>query len=416
MIRLAASASARQVSLLTMRTAGAYFTLVLSVAAVPDAAADTVVLAGGRLRLAGEASASLAPKDPGYFNETDYQDNVLRLARLSLSASLRANDNVELLGELRTDNFSPPRLYALYLRLHPWPQRALDAQVGLIPPVFGSFARRAYGNDNPLIGYPLAYQYTTTIRSDAAAASVDDILWVRGYGVYVWYPVGSTAYGPGLPLIDGVRWDTGVQIRVGSQPVQLTAALTQGSLSHPRVRDDNDGKQVSLRGVWQPAAGLLIGVSAARGEYLDRELRDQLMLGSADAGSYHQRALGADVECSRGHWLVRLEGVWSEWDAAILDPPTETPELRAMAISMEGRYKVAPGVYLAARADRLGFNRIEGSAGAASWDAPVSRVEAGVGWQVTRHVVLKGVYQYNWRDGGPARTQGMAAMQALLWF
>lgn len=399
-----------------MRTAGAFLTLVLSLGAVRHAAGDTLALAGGRLRLAGEASGALAPKDHGYFNDTDYQDNVLRLARLSLSASLRASDNVELLGELRTDNFATPRLYALYLRLHPWPERALDAQVGLIPPVFGAFARRAYGSDNPLIGYPLAYQYTTTLRSDAAPANVDDLLWVRGYGIYVGYPVGAAAYGPGLPLIDGLRWDTGVQLRVGSQPFQLTAALTQGSLSRPRVRDDNGGKQVSLRGAWQPAAGVLVGLSAARGEYLERELRERLTASSAADGDYHQRALGADVELSQGHWLVRIEGVWSEWDAPVLDPPDGLPALRASAVSVEGRYKLAPGIYVAARGDRLGFNEVEGSAGVASWDAPVSRLEAGVGWLVRRHVSVKGVYQHNWRDGGRVRRHGSAAVQALLWF
>jgi hypothetical protein len=207
-----------------------------------------------------------------------------------------------------------------------------------------------------------------------------------------------------------------VQLRVGSQPFQLTAALTQGSLSHPRVRDDNGGKQVSLRGAWQPAAGLLVGVSAARGQYLDLELRDRLTPGSARGGGYHQRALGADVEGSWGHWLVRLEGVWTAWDAPILDPPAGLPALRAAAVSLEGRYKLAPGLYLAARGDRLAFNEIAGSAGPASWDAPVSRLEAGVGWLLTRNVVLKGVYQHNWRDGGRVRSQGTAAVQALLWF
>ena len=38
-----------------------------------------------------------------------------------------------------------------------------------MPPTFGAFARRTYANDNPLIGYPLAYQYMTTMRADALA-------------------------------------------------------------------------------------------------------------------------------------------------------------------------------------------------------------------------------------------------------
>src|SRR5438445_5776950 len=42
-----------------------------------------------------------------------------------------------------------------------------DVQIGRIPPTFGAFARRTYANDNPLIGYPLAYQYLTSLRADA---------------------------------------------------------------------------------------------------------------------------------------------------------------------------------------------------------------------------------------------------------
>ena len=43
---------------------------------------------------------------------------------------------------------------------------------GRIPPLFGAFGRRGYqGRDNPLIGYPLAYQYLTSLRPDAVPAT-----------------------------------------------------------------------------------------------------------------------------------------------------------------------------------------------------------------------------------------------------
>lgn len=398
-----------------MRPAGACLTLALSLAAAADLAAETVSLAGGRLRFGGEASFSLSPKDTGHFNDTGYQDDILRMARLGLSASVRVGDKVELLGELRTDNFNAPKLYALYARVHPWSGRAVDVQAGLIPPVFGSFARRAYAYDNPVIGYPLAYHYATTLRPDAVPATVDDILWARGYGALVWYPVGSPAYAPGLPLVDGVRWDAGIQVRAGSQPFQVTAALTQGTLSYPRVHDNNDGKQVSLRCIWQPSAAVRLGVSAARGQYLDREVLAQLPPELAAKG-YYQRALGADGEWAQDHWLVRVEGVWSTWDAALTQPPPGGLTLRAASLAAEGRYKLAAGVHLAARVDHLGFNEVQGSRVRTTWDAPVTRVEAGVGWMAARHVLLKGVYQHNWRDGGRVHSESLAAVQALLWF
>ena len=48
------------------------------------------------------------------------------------------------------------------------------------PPSFGAFGRRAYNADNPLIGYPLAYQYLTSLRADAIPATADDLLRMRG--------------------------------------------------------------------------------------------------------------------------------------------------------------------------------------------------------------------------------------------
>ena len=51
-----------------------------------------------------------------------------------------------------------------------------------MPPTFGAFARRTYATDNPLIGYPLAYQYLTSLRPDALPANADELLRMRGRG------------------------------------------------------------------------------------------------------------------------------------------------------------------------------------------------------------------------------------------
>jgi hypothetical protein len=49
------------------------------------------------------------------------------------------------------------------------------------------------------------------------------------------------------------------------------------------------------------------------------------------------------------------------------------------------------------------------------WDAPVSRLEAGVGYKPHRHLLLKGVYQQNWRDTAVFHTLGVVAAQVSLW-
>jgi hypothetical protein len=366
-----------------------------------------VTLAGGKVRLAGEATFTFGPGDRWFFNYTDYEYSALRLARLELGAAWRPARHLELVSDVRADNFHRLRIHALYLRLRPWPDRPLDVQAGRVPPAFGAFARRSYGADNPLIGYPLAYQYLTSLRSDALPTTAVDLLRMRGRGWRSSFTLGAGP-GPGLPLVSSVRWDTGVQVRVAAEPVELLAAVTSGTLSNPRLRDDNAGKQVTGRAVVRPVVGLVLGVSAARGPYLSRDLTAGL--GGSWTGNT-QTAWGADLEYSRGYWLARAEGIWSAWDVPTFDDPLLAGPLRARGLMFEGRYKIRPGLYAAARVDHLGFNEVAG----VDWDAPVWRVETGAGLSLRRNVIVKVVYQHSRREGTPARLRAFAG-QLLAWF
>ena len=51
-----------------------------------------------------------------------------------------------------------------------------------------------------------------------------------------------------------------------------------------------------------------------------------------------------------------------------------------------------------------------------SWDAPVWRTEAGLGYVPVRHVLAKVAYQHNWRDGGRVRERALLTSQLVLWF
>jgi len=395
----------------------ALFTTVLALAGAtaPALALDPQNLAGGRLRLGGEASFAMAAQDHGFFNFTDYRDSNLRMTRIGGTAEFRVSPRLSLLGEVRTDNFHTVRPYALYARIRPWSKREIDVQVGRIPPVFGAFPRRGYGAANPLIGLPVAYQYLTSIRADALPASADDLVRMRGEGWLVRYPLGARAPDAGFPVVASLNWDTGAQVRIGSQPVQLSASVTQGTLGNPRFEDDNDGKQVAGRLAWNPVPGLILGASGARGEYLARSALAVLPAELAGR-TYRQRAWGADAEYSRDYWLVRSELIWTAWDMPAVRAPLIASPLAALAVMVEGRYKVAPGAWLAARYDHLGFSEIVATAGPISWDAPVHRFEVVAGYAVHRHVALKAGWQRNRRDGGVVHRQDFAVGQVLLWF
>ena len=380
-----------------------------------------VTLGNGLLTLGSQVDISAAPTDyKGWFNYTDYQHDALRLFRAGISGALRTGAHLEILGDVRaeadiTEGEWIVRPYALFVRVRPWAGRAFDIQAGEIPPSFGEFGRRGYGMDNPLIGMPLAYQYLTALRSDAVPSSADDLLRMRAHGWLVHYPIGNSEAAPGLPMINALKYDSGVQVNAGSGPAQLSVSLTNGTLANPLFRDDNGGKQFSARFALSPTVGLVVGVSGAHGAYLARAVTDVLPPALRD-GDYAQQALGADVEYSRGHWLVRAELVMSQWRVPAVNPPYITDPLRAVGTYLEGRWRLRPRVFLAGRVDHLGFSEITGSAGPQSWDAPVTRVEAGGGYYLQRNLVLQAVYQHNWRDGGAVGSLGTGSVQLRYWF
>jgi hypothetical protein len=102
-------------------------------------------------------------------------------------------------------------------------------------------------------------------------------------------------------------------------------------------------------------------------------------------------------------------------EAPFLDEP-----LRAWTTFVEGRYRVTPRVYVAARGEYLGFSKIQSGVEydyqRVTWDGPVTRTEIGVGYSIQRNVRLKIAYQYDWRDAGSTRRRGALATQIGYWF
>jgi predicted porin len=212
-----------------------------------------------------------------------------------------------------------------------------------------------------------------------------------------------------MPLITAFRWDTGVQVRIGPERLNAGIAVTNGTTSDPRTRDNNSGKQIAGRIHWKPNAGLTIGASAAHGAYVSDAALATATLVSGTLRSA-QTAFGADAEYSRDHWLLRGELIWNQWQV-----PTLSRTLDATSVFVEGRYKISPGLFVATRFDRLGFSDLASATARLSWDAPVTRLETGAGYYIRRNLVAKGSYQHNWRNGGSVRTLGLFAMQLHFW-
>lgn len=366
----------------------------------------------GKIAVGGEVVATAGNADDvAFFNYTDYEHNALRLFRVGVSGIYHPAEWLSFVGELRSEDLESPTAYAAYVRVRPWRGRGFDIQAGRIPPVFGAFGRRQYETGNPLIGYPLAYQYLTSLRTDALPATADDVLRMRARGWRTNYPIGSQAALPGIPLISGFQWDTGVEMTWKAGMMELAGSITNGTLSSPRVRDDNDGKQVAARVGVTPAVGLILGLSAARGAWLSKTVTPDT--------SPAQQSFGADAEYSRDHWIVRGELVWNRWAFPHALAPSTSKTLDAVGSWIEGRYRITPRMFVATRVDHLGFSTLRGATLGTSgepWDAPVRRIEGSFGYYLQRNFVLRTSVQGNWRDAGRDRARTYLSGQLVYWF
>jgi hypothetical protein len=412
------------VNRLLVSRAGALLALLMLPAAAEAQSwpAETPSLAGGRITFGGECTLTASPDDRGRFNYTDYERDVLQLVRVALTAAVRPVDRVTFVTELTAEgdtsggNWSATP-YALYVRVRPWRTRPIDIQAGRIPPVFGVGGRRVYASSNVLIGYPLIWQYLTILRPDAIPANADELLYARDGGWKSGYSIGASDYSRGVPLATAFRYDTGVEVRVGEAQdrVSVAGAFTAGTLSSPGPDEKTGGPQISARVAVRPAFGLVLGASFADGNFLADSVENDLP-GPARLRRHNQQSWGADAEYSRGYWLVRAETIVTSWSLPPLGTPSINTPLRAAGVSVEGLYRFAPGLSGAVRFDHVGFNAVTGRYETMPWDAPVTRVEAGVAWTIVRHVTARVSVQHNQRQRGLVTSSTLPSAQVTLWF
>lgn len=394
--------------IMTLRYASLAWSLALLVALAPcptaaDSQPGAQVFLGATLDLATEIGKDDGPDINVQIRGESPFDN-LRL-RLFGDAVLNRRFTVfnQILIDPSTQRLGLESFLRSYLRYKVFgtPKADLFLEGGKIPTPFGSFSPRAYSDRSPLVSYPLIHHYFSSLRSNQLPADNADLLSHRGQGAQGFSGFaggGSTQLQSGLPMIYDPCWDVGVAALGSLGPAEYRVAVTQGTLSSPRFKggDNNGGKQLAGRVAFVPATGILLGVSYARGPYLDSAVANALPVG-ARVEDYDQEIYGLDLEFGIRHLDLIAEFAANRWQSPnITDAGGSRADLTQSGGYVEAKYTVRPGLYAAARFDWLDFGAIEDGTGTRtrlSWDYAIHLWELGIGYYFTDRVIGKLVRQ-----------------------
>ena len=203
------------------------------------------------ITLGGEITATVAPDDAGYFNYTDYERSALHLIRLGVDVDVRpvkaGSHSSRAARGRRRQTVGPGPHSRRAVPAHP----ALDGRASSTSrsaacrrPSARS-ARRTYAIDNPLIGYPLAYQYLTSLRPDAVPASADELICAARLRLAVQLfgrRPDARARRPARQRVPVGHRRAGARRRRSGRCVAV--AVTAGTCRIRGVRDDNGGRQL----------------------------------------------------------------------------------------------------------------------------------------------------------------------------
>lgn len=328
---------------------------------------------------------------PGLLFDTDSFFN----PRVTLFAELLLEEDWFFFLQARIDRgFDPNYMDDPQFRADEWFARytlgdedwSLSLQAGRFATPLGNFVPRHTSMQNPLVRAPMVYDHVTTVGDNKAPAGnaaflkrrdIDDLKhdWVT----MIWGPVYHTG---AMAFANVGRFDFRFAV-TGSAPSERPPEWEHSEL-------DFDTLAYSARVGWNPFIGFKAGLNWAYGPYL-RERAERTLPPGRDREDYPQRLVGLDLEYSIDHFIFFAEVYWSDWDA-----PTISGDLSAVGYYIEARYKIRPGLFVAARWNQMLFDEIpDGTGGDETWDRNSWRIELGVGYFLYVNLLAKAQVEFN---------------------
>ncbi|HWA24322.1 MAG TPA: hypothetical protein VG734_01510 [Lacunisphaera sp.] len=289
--------------------------------------------------------------------------------------------------------------YAARLELSEPGSGRLFVQAGKFATVVGNWTKRHTAWENPFITAPLPYDNLTPVW-DVTPAPTADVLLAWAHVSPVGDPqavLSDKAFR--LPIVWGPAYAQGVALAGKLGQLEYAGEVKAVGLSARAERWDEgfggaERPALSARVGWRPNPSWNLGISASRGEYLDRTEHARLPDGF-DRHDYRQTVLAHDVSYAWHHWQV-----WGEVYAARFSIP-RIAEIHTMAWYVEAKYRFTPQFSGAVRWGQQWFGDITNRAGQAiAAGRQTWRLEVAPAYRLTTQTQVK--LQYSLRHDQPA--------------
>lgn len=343
--------------------------------------------------------------------------------RLSVFLDAQAGRAVYIFAQTRVDRGFDPnggagvrvRLDEYALRVSPWLDGRLQAQVGKFATVVGNWVVRHGAWSNPFVTAPLPYEHLTGVwDSDAVRVSTALLQWAH---MRPGLPAAITAREKHLrlPVIWGPSYTTGVAVFGTLGQISYAAELKNASLSS-RPEEWSDGSTARWRHPtaggrlgWRPNEMWNLGFSASVGSYL-RPFAAATVPQDRSFGAYRQTVIAHDLGFAWHHWQV-----WAEIMAARFAIP-RVGDADTGAYYAEVKYKFTPQLSGALRWNQQLFATIPDRLGPTAWGRDTWRIDFAPGYRLTPHAQLKLQYSLTHETGGARELDRLTAVQFVLRF
>jgi hypothetical protein len=332
--------------------------------------------------------------------------------RLTLFLDAQLGSQVYFFAQSRLDRgFDPSnhgaqiRLDEYALRITPWEDGRLTAQIGKFATVVGNWVPRHLSWENPFINAPLVYENVTAIQDKYAPYSALDFIYrPYYYGKYSFNPViWGPSYASGISVSGQLgKFDYAVEMK--------NASLSSRPESWYATENGFENPTFSSRVGFRPNEAWNFGLSASEGPYFRREAEPTLPPGR-DIDDYREFVLGQDASFAWRHVQV-----WAEFYEARFEVP-HVGNADTFAYYIEAKYKFTPQFFGALRWNQQLFGTIsDGYGHNVQWSQDLGRIDIAATYRLTPHAQVKLQYDYQHETTGEGEDNHLFAAQFTIRF